>query len=454
MIVHRREFPLFIFVPTLLSLISLPSFSASELEHQNVKPAKVNPPVSRQAEESFFEKIEQHLELTQVNEADFQELAAFLQQHPHHSVALFLLRKCYAQLGLEGMEGEQVEKAERSFDPQMVLQLFKRHIENYDLRQAFSLLPTMMKVFPGDPSVQLVDAIFLEETGHKQEAVLKYEQLLRLPEPPPGVASRMALIKFDEKDYTKTLTLTDIDLARNHNFLPALLAKAMALSKLGRNNEALTILQAGLEKHPFDKRLTLVAHEASLANQDLIGALKYGLLHLAVSDFSSHKARRRVRDTLTRLSLSQADPVIAAVSSIIDKTPHAMKFHYCMGEIFVKLNRQAPALEQFLLSRRLDPYYEPTNFQLGHLSEIQDCNYATAQAFYELASKTKPLYLENNVHKWRLRRRLDNQKRDVAWRMKDAMFHLACGPEGKLDVLGRVGDVRPPQRAPNQSHEH
>lgn len=389
------------------------------------------------SENNLFVEIENALARHEVSESQFQNLAIYVQNHPRDALALFLLGGCFELRGLEEMAEEQFKKSEQAWsDPKLARRLFIRHIIRDDLRRAVIMLPFMQKHFPDDPLTKLVDAIFAEETGQDLRAGILYKELMVLSPAPPGVATRIASIKVAEENYVLAIRLANQDLQQVPQYLPAILVKSSALVKLGRYHQAMEALKPALKAHPFSRRLSLVAYDACLGMGDQQHARYYAVLNLALSDTSTNieAARQRVFNSLSCATPVESQTTVNDVSKTIDDSPYATKMYYHLGEIFNLMHRPAAAAHQFVKSYSIDRKFAPTLTWLGRLTQHYERNYHEAAVFYKQAGDEAPLYFENSSIRFRLRDRLLNRRRDVAWRMQDCFFKCVYGDRGLIPV--------------------
>lgn len=395
----------------------------------------VNQPGNRvyeEMEEARLAEIEEALIQHRVSEKHYRALAAILQKRPEDLMARYLLGRCYLSDGLVDTAQEQFRRCDdaRTNAPEATLRLFHRHFFRNDLQEAYALLPFVSRRFPEDPSVRLVRAICEEEncsSGGTKAITQRYDALLASPAPPLGAATRLAMQRLKQHEFAEAIKLADADLLKSAQYIPAIVVKATALVHQKRAASSLKLLQTALIRAPFDSSLVQAALQAADAVGSRQDALRYALRNLALASTPGEaaSAKELAGNIILKSSPRQTNQAVKEVSLAADKGAFALAFHLDLADLFSTLRRPEQSMEQLQICLRIDPAQEAAIFRLARLTERYQHNYEEALRLYELVSRSKPLLFSNNMSIARLRARLSNKHRDIAWRVKMAWQRAA-----------------------------
>lgn len=365
--------------------------------------------------------VESDIARFHVLDRDFEILQKILSKDPKDGYAYFLLGRCFERNGLMDMANEQYDISRKvQARPEDILRRLKRHIEDGDLSEAFTVLPIAREKAPDDPNIALVHAIFLQSNGVVEDAQSELSALMHRSDCPLGAATALATIYLEKGRFDEAMHLADRDIALNPHYLPAQIVKGHAALSLGKARSAIQTLKQPLLDNPYSRRLNLILYDAYRHEGDFDNALRCALRNLAASDYTSYfeQAQNNVQEMVKLIPKGKTRQIVAEISRELDKTNLAMKFHFFLGQVFFRLRRGNDAFEQLQTALNMDPGFQPNWYEMGRIKEVFFCDYRGAGADFKKAHELQRSDYKAIDAFMRLSSRVRNEKRDIAWKLK------------------------------------
>ena len=256
---------------------------------------------------------------------------------------------------------------------------------------AFNLLASVERYAETDNNL----GIALERAGRVQEAMVQYEQALRLN---PNLAAahynlgvalaRMGRVPEAVEHYEQALRLMP-DLAAAHYNL------GTALARLGRVPEAIEHYEGALRLQPWDPDAHYnlgMAMERAGRVQEAIGQYEQTLRikpDLVEAHYNLGVALAR---------LGRVPEAVGHWEQVLRLKPDYAEAHNNLGNALAQVGKVPEAIEHYEEALRLDPYYADAQYNLG-LALEQSGQIGEAIAHYEQALRLRPDYAEahNNL---------------------------------------------------------
>lgn len=373
----------------------------------------------------ILESVETALARRQTTLEHFNGLASLIQRQPTDVLAIYLLARCYESAGLLDLSHEQFERLDEAKwkNREGSVRTLNRHLEKDDLQDAFALLPAALEQSPEDATVLLAEAIFQEETGKVKEARACYQDLLRSASPPLGAATRLARMKLADGDKVGALSLVNIDLERNRNYVAAIAVKCQILLQMHQGREAMRLAKQGLSTTPFSRTLLDVAVRAALEAKSDTAALEFALRNLSLADsFAVDEASKKlVANLIQKVPKHIVTQAISDTSNGISEDQARLRFHFDLANVYEKLQMPCESTAQLFICQKLAPDQAVVGWRLARKLETHEHDYVGASKLYARVSASTPKFVQNNAAKSRLTGRLANRQNDVAWRFKDGL---------------------------------
>lgn len=366
-------------------------------------------------------RIERHIALYQISESDFEDLTKMLEKRPDDSYARFLLARCFERQGLVELAQEQfqlLDKIEKA--PEDLLRRLRHHIAEGEVSEAFKMLTLPVFSYSQDPSLILIQGMFMQENGSSQNAELIFLSLLKRDDCPLGTATALAKIRMEKQNWQAAITLANRDLKLNPSYVSAIQVKAHSLLKMGQSEKAERLLAPTLKLYPFNSSLNLLMYKIQRHMGKNEEALRCALRNLALSDYISfyEPAKFRIEDSLTLIPRARSNQIVKEVSELVDKTYYAMKFHFYLAQIYYKKGWAKEALEQIQTALDMDPVFQPNWYQRGKIKEMLFADLHGAGADFKKARSLQRSDYKNYVAFQRIGSRMRNEKRDLAYKIK------------------------------------
>ncbi len=369
-------------------------------------------------------EVENHISLFQVRQEDFETLQKIITDNPNDCYAHFLLGRCFERNGLIDLATEQFSIASKlETKPEDILKRLRHHIEAGELSDAYNMKSIVWEKAPNDPNLKLLQAMFMQEGGDMGNAEAAYRALLARNDCPLGAATALATICMDRKDWNSAVQLAEKDIAMNHHYMAARMAKGQSLLALGHSKEAIETCRQTLAEHPFNRRMNLLMYQAYRTDRNYEDALRCALRNLAGSDWISYfeDAKERVRELLKILPEKKSSAIVDEVSQSVDKTNYAMKFHFYLEQVYRSLRRSREAMKQNDIAMSMAPEFQPNWYERGRIKANLLGDYTGAAKDFWTAFRMQHSDYKSFLAAQRLKSRVLNDHRDLALQLKETL---------------------------------
>lgn len=371
-----------------------------------------------------LKEIDQKIDSGRVSKDMVARVQVLIGKQPKSAAGHYTAGRLLAYYGYNDLAEQEFALADQ-LDParaKAVLELFDLRVQKEDFIGAYRLLQFIAKRFPDEPSLMMMQGIFLEREGQLAQAERVYEKALANPKKVVGVATALAGVRLRQGKSLEALRLANIDLERSPNHFNANIIKGEALLALDRPGPATVCLEKARLVKPKHSDLPKILALAHYRNKDYQKALPYALLIMATKTKSNELADAKL---FCAKLINQLPPATTQIcirgteGSLIDDI-YRSRLHLAVGDVFDRMSRHTEAAEQFKEGVRYDPSNARGWYRLAVDEELFGM-YDLALIHFKRAHDLNPSDQEVSAACIRLALRVLNRQRDVAWRLKEWM---------------------------------
>ncbi|MBY0356772.1 MAG: tetratricopeptide repeat protein [Candidatus Obscuribacterales bacterium] len=388
------------------SLFSMPVYAATVTDTNKLK------------------EIDEQIERGHVNKDMLAQVQAIIGREPHLGLAHYVAGRLLAYFGYSDLAEQEFVFADQ-FDPEhsaAVLQLFDLRMQNEELARAYQLLEFIAKRFPEEPSLLMMQGIFLERSGKTAEAEKIYLKALQNPKKITGVSTALAQVRLQQGKPEEAIKLAKVDLQHLPAHFMANVVIGEALLSLNRPLEAIPYIEKAHQVRPANYDLIRMMALAYYRAHDFERALPCALLYMTLSTKAPQFANAKLfcAKIIHNLSPKDVDKGINEAAEVLSDKDYRVRLHLSVGDVLDRMSRHIEAARQFALGLRLDPHNARGWYRLAVDEEIFGL-YDQSIVSFKRALDLDPRDREIHAGAVRLATRLMNQERDVAWRLKESL---------------------------------
>jgi tetratricopeptide (TPR) repeat protein len=229
-----------------------------------------------------------------------------------------------------------------------------------------------------------------EAAGDIQDAIAKYEAILKLAPRLGAAYNNLGLLYFKQRDFEKAAHILQKGLAVDPEMASASALLGISLYQLGMYSEAKTPLEKALAANPNDSNAELFLARALIRLEDNTNAAGH-LQSLARRE----PGNQEVWFLLGKVYMRLSEQSLAKMNAI---NPNSVLAHEMSGEIMASLKNYDGAVVEFKKAVELAPQLAGTHYELGNAYwNLGNWEAASTQLKAELANDP-----HNCMAKWKL----------------------------------------------------
>src|SRR4051794_35020537 len=229
-----------------------------------------------------------------------------------------------------------------------------------------------------------------EAAGDIQDAIAKYEAILKLAPRLGAAYNNLGLLYFKQRDFEKAAHVLQKGLAVDPKMPSASALLGISLYQLGMYPEAKTTLEKALAANPNDSNAELFLARALIRLEDNTNAAEH-LQSLARRE----PGNQEVWFLLGKVYMRLSEQSLAKMNAI---NPNSVLAHEMSGEIMASLKNYDGAVVEFKKAVELAPQLAGTHYELGNAYwNLGNWEAASTQLKAELANDP-----HNCMAKWKL----------------------------------------------------
>jgi tetratricopeptide (TPR) repeat protein len=243
-----------------------------------------------------------------------------------------------------------------------------------------------------DDSVQRLyaEAKSSEAAGNIQNAITKYEAILKLAPRLGAAYNNLGLLYFKQRDFEKAAHVLQKGLTVDPKMPSASALLGISLYQLGMYSEAEAPLEKALAANPNDNNAELFLARALIRLEDHSNAAEH-LQNLARRD----PGNQEVWFLLGKVYMRLSEQSLAKMNAI---NPNSVLAHEMSGEIMASMKNYDGAVVEFKKAVEMAPQLAGTHYELGNAYwNLGDWEAASTQFHAELANDP-----HNCMAKWKL----------------------------------------------------
>lgn len=387
-----------------------------------------------------LEQIETEAKFTRDFDKAMDRLQALIKREPKNARAYMIAGQMLEARGYGGLAEQMYRQADKCdpTGPQSNLQTFYLKLREEGATAAAQYLGYLAERFPDDAGVLLMQGMIARLHKNYADARLYYERASQVEPRTRGVYTGLASLEMINRDYPKALKLLNTELKYHPDDPAAKVAMGQVLLLTGRPAEAIPFLKEanafGTSSPLIERRLVadLLMTACSSTGKNTDDALEYGMLVLASTPTDNAQAVRAIKRKLSPLLRRVPQEKVLNIEAVVENQcgpnrEYLATLRFGLADILDRANMDLAAQQMFRKGLELMPAAARGNFRLG-AQLVKHRDYAngylyTQQAFME--DRGDKAIVNSYV---RMNSRLNNRKRDIAWRLKD-FFKGGCVTE-------------------------
>jgi len=229
-----------------------------------------------------------------------------------------------------------------------------------------------------------------EAAGNIQDAISKYEAILKLAPRLGAAYNNLGLLYFKQRDFEKAAHVLQKGLTVDPKMPSASALLGVSLYQLGMYSEAKAPLEKALAANPNDNNAELFLSRALIRLEDQSNAAEH-LQKLARRD----PGNQEVWFLLGKVYMRLSEQSLAKMNAI---DPNSVLAHEMSGEIMASMKNYDGAVVEFKKAVEMAPQLAGTHYELGNAYwNLGDWEAASTQFQAELANDP-----HNCMAKWKL----------------------------------------------------
>ncbi|MBX9567491.1 MAG: tetratricopeptide repeat protein [Candidatus Obscuribacterales bacterium] len=355
---------------------------------------------------------------------EIERLVLETKKDPKNSYGQYILGRYYESVNFGTLAAQQYQNA-FELDPKnskAMVSLARVKLRLGAEEESEKLMADAMNKFPNDVDVLVTAALYMQRKGDYKLADACYSKALKLAPPTSELLGARAELLYHQGEYVAALRASQAALRMNPKNLLAKSVRGKCLALSQQYDRAYEPLASAYNNLPVNDDIAAMYADTAVKSGHFFEALEPMLVAMSLSVKTAPKLlyyKKRVAGLIASLTPEQVSEQIKAAEMKLRGAKAGNFLFFCLGDVFDRMHRPADAMICYQRGLQKDPNYARGHLRLGMDYEDVLGDYENALKCYEnaliLSSQKDD---EIRLRCLRMRARVAQEKRDVAWLIK------------------------------------